>query len=167
MNLCINFCMLYYLENIEVTKCKICRHSRYKPMTGKGRTLVSRKKLRYFPIASKLQRLFMSPKTTIWLVPCHIMRWIEWWCTLPMVHAYDGETRKHFINVLPQLLVELKSMCLELYTDGFNPFRWFIAPYSYWLMILMVTSCHQGFIWGQSLCFYLQSYQVLIVQVRI
>jgi len=63
IDMCPNFCMLYYLENAEMTECMICGHSRYKPRTGKGKTLVAYKKLRYFPITCRLQRLFMSPRT--------------------------------------------------------------------------------------------------------
>jgi hypothetical protein len=55
--------MLYYLENVELTECMTCGHSRYKPRTGRGKTLVAYKKLRYFPITATLQRLFMSPRT--------------------------------------------------------------------------------------------------------
>ena len=40
-----NFCMLYYLENVEVTECTICGHSRYKPRTGRRKILVAYKKL--------------------------------------------------------------------------------------------------------------------------
>jgi hypothetical protein len=55
--------MLYYLENAEMTECMTYGHSRYKPRIGRGKTLVAYKKLRYFPITPKLQRLFMSPRT--------------------------------------------------------------------------------------------------------
>jgi hypothetical protein len=58
-----NFCMLYYLENVELTECMTCRHSHYKPKTSRGKTLVAYKKLRYFPLTPRLQRLFMSPRT--------------------------------------------------------------------------------------------------------
>jgi len=57
-----NFCMLYYLENVELIDCMTCGHSRYKPKTGGEKTLVEHKKLRYFPITYKLYKLFMSPK---------------------------------------------------------------------------------------------------------
>jgi hypothetical protein len=36
--------MLYYRENTELTECKTYRHSRYKPRTGRWRTLVAHKK---------------------------------------------------------------------------------------------------------------------------
>jgi hypothetical protein len=61
--MCPNFCMLYYLKNAELTECMTCGHSYYKPRTGMGKTLIAYKKLRYFPITPRLQRLFMSPKT--------------------------------------------------------------------------------------------------------
>jgi hypothetical protein len=34
--------------------------------------------------------------------------------------------------------VESSNVHLGLYTEGFNPFRSFVASYSYWSMILMV-----------------------------
>jgi hypothetical protein len=61
-NMCPNFCMLYYLENAELTECMTYEHSRYKPRTGRGKTLVAYKKLRYFSITPRLQRLFMSSR---------------------------------------------------------------------------------------------------------
>jgi len=64
IDMCPNFCMLYYLENTELTECMTCGHySRYKPRIGRGKILVTYKKIRYFPITPKLQRLFMSPRT--------------------------------------------------------------------------------------------------------
>jgi hypothetical protein len=63
IDMCPNFCMLYYLENVELTECMTCGHSGYKSRTGREKTLVAYKKLRYFPITPKLQRLFMSPRT--------------------------------------------------------------------------------------------------------
>jgi len=37
ISMCPNFCMLYYLENIEPTECRSYGHSYSKPRTGKGR----------------------------------------------------------------------------------------------------------------------------------
>ena len=64
ISMCPNICMLYCLENVELTEYRTCEHSCYKPKTGKGKTLVAHKKLRYFSITHKLQRLFMLSKTT-------------------------------------------------------------------------------------------------------
>jgi hypothetical protein len=63
IDMCLNFCMLYYLENAELIECMTCGHSRYKTRTGMGKTLVAYKKLRYFSITLRLRRLFMSPRT--------------------------------------------------------------------------------------------------------
>jgi hypothetical protein len=63
IDMCFNFCMLYYFENVELTKCITCGHSHYKPKTNMGKTLMAYKKLRYFSITPRMQRLFMSPKT--------------------------------------------------------------------------------------------------------
>jgi len=41
INMCSNFCMLYYLENVEMTECMTYGHSRYKPRAGRGKTLVA------------------------------------------------------------------------------------------------------------------------------
>jgi hypothetical protein len=63
IDVCPNLYMLYYLKNVELIECRTCGHACYKPRTSKGRTLVTHKKLRYFLIILRLQRLFMSPKT--------------------------------------------------------------------------------------------------------
>jgi len=54
IDMCPNFCMLYYLENVELIECMTCEHSRYKPRSGRGKTLVAYKKLRYFTITPRL-----------------------------------------------------------------------------------------------------------------
>jgi len=50
IDMCPNFCTLYYLENAKLTECMTCGHSRYKPRTSRRKTLVVYKKLRYFSI---------------------------------------------------------------------------------------------------------------------
>jgi len=55
---------MLYLENTKLTKCKTCGHSHYKPMIGRGKTIITHIKLRYFPITPRLQRLCMLPETT-------------------------------------------------------------------------------------------------------
>jgi hypothetical protein len=96
-DICPNFCKLYYLENAEMTKCTTCGHSRYKPRTGMGKTLVAYKKLRYFPITPRLQRLFMSPRTA------EHMTWHQAHDVVDgvMVHPSNGEVWKLFNSVHP------------------------------------------------------------------
>jgi len=132
IDMCHNFCMLYYLENDEMTECMTCGHSRYKPRTGRGNTLVAYKKLRYFPITSRLQRLFMSPRTA------EHMTWHQSHDVVDGVMVHPSEAWKYFNSMHPHFSAESRNMHLELCTDGFNPFRSFAAPYSCWLVILTV-----------------------------
>jgi hypothetical protein len=126
--------MLYCLENVELTEYRTCEHSRYKPKTGKGKTLVAHKKLRYFPITYKLQRLFMLSKTT------EHMTWHQSHDAVDgvMVHPFDGEAWKHFNNVHPSFSNASRNVRLRLCTDRFNSFGSFAASYSWWLVILTV-----------------------------
>jgi hypothetical protein len=136
IDMCPNFCMLYYLENVKMTECMTCGHSRYKPRTGRGKTLVAYKKLRYFPITSKLKRLFMSPSTT------EHMTWHQSHDAVDgvMVHPSD----RHFNSVHPHFSAELRNVHLGLCTDIFNPFGSFAAPYSCWPVILTVYNLPPG-----------------------
>jgi hypothetical protein len=62
IDMCPNFCMLYYIENTELIECRTCGHAYYKPKTSRKITLVAHRKLIYFLITYKLQRLFMTLK---------------------------------------------------------------------------------------------------------
>jgi len=44
IDMCPNVCMLYYLENVELTKCRTYGHSCYKPRTDREKTLIAHKK---------------------------------------------------------------------------------------------------------------------------
>ena len=102
--------MLYYLENAEMTECITCGHSRYKPRTGRGKTLVAHIKLRYFPITPRLQRLFMSPRTA------EHMTWHQAHDAVDgvMVHPSDGKVWKLFNSVHPHFSAELRNVRLGL-----------------------------------------------------
>jgi hypothetical protein len=95
--MCPNFCMLYYLEDAKLTKCRTCGHSRCKPRIGREITLITHKKLRYFLIIPKLQRLFMLPKTA------EHMTWHQSYNVMDEVVVYpsDSEAYKHFNSVHP------------------------------------------------------------------
>jgi hypothetical protein len=88
INMCLNFCMFYYLENTDLIKCKTCGHAWYKPRIGKGRNLVTHRKLRYFPLTSRLQRLFMSTKIVEHMTWNHSHDAVD----RAMKHLFDGET---------------------------------------------------------------------------
>jgi len=84
----LNFCILYYLENVDLTECRTCGHTWYKPKTGTGKSLVAHKKMRYFPITLKLQMLFMSPKTIEHITWHHSYKAVDG----VMMHHFNGET---------------------------------------------------------------------------
>jgi len=136
--MCLNFYMLYYLENVELIECMTCGHSRYKPKTGTGKTIVAYKKLRYFPITPRLQRLFMSPRTA------QHMTWHQSHDVVDgvMVHPSDGVHGKHFNSVHPHFSAESRNVRLGLCTDEFNLFGSFTAPYSCWRSYSWFTTCH-------------------------
>jgi hypothetical protein len=123
IDMCPNFCMLYYLENVEMIGCMTCGHSCYKPRTSRGKTLMAYKKLRYFPITSRLQRLFMSPRTA------KHMTWHKSHDAVDevMVYPSNGEAWKHFNSVHPHFSTESRNVHLALCIDGFNPFGSFAA----------------------------------------
>ena len=137
----LNFCMLYYLENTELIECMTCEHSRYKPRTGKGKILVAyKKKLRYVSVTPRLQMLFMSSRTA------EHMTWHQSYDAVDrmMVHHFDIEACKHINSVHSHFLVESRNVRLGLCTDRFNPFGSFVAPYSCWLVILTVYNLPPG-----------------------
>jgi len=140
IDMCPNLFMLYYLENVKLTECITCGHSRYKPRTGREKTLVAYKKLRYFPITPRLQRLFMSPRTA------EHMTWHQSHDAVDgvMMHLSDGEARKHFNSVHPHFSVESRNVRLGLCTDGFNPFGSFATPYSCGRSYSRFITCHRG-----------------------
>jgi len=113
IDMCPNFCMLYYLENAEMTECMTCGHSRYKPRTGRGKTLVAYKKLRYFPITPRLQRLFMSPRTAEHMTCYQAHHAVDG----VMVHPSDGKAWKCFNSVHPHFSAESRNVRLGLCTD--------------------------------------------------
>ena len=53
---CLNDCILYRGDYLESTSCPTCTTSRYKDPNKK----LSHKVLRYFPLAPRLQRLYMT-----------------------------------------------------------------------------------------------------------
>jgi hypothetical protein len=132
--------MLYYLKNAELAECMTCGHSRYKPRIDRGKTLVAYKKLRYFSITPRLQRLFMSSRTAE-----HII-WHQSYDAVDgvMVHPSNDEAWKHFNSMHPHFSVESRNVRLGLCTHGFNPFRSFTAPYSCWPVILMIYNLPLG-----------------------
>ena len=133
---CENDCMLYYGDvNKDKRSCDICGTSRYREQRKKKGKDVPRKILRYFPIAPRLQRLFMST---------HTAEDMRWHSTRDIVegqltHPADGLEWKNFDNKHPSFAEEVRNVRLGLATDGFNPFNGpYTKPYSTWPVIIVV-----------------------------
>jgi hypothetical protein len=76
--------------------------------TSRGKTLVAYKKLRYFPITSRLQRLFLSLRTAehmTWHQSDDVVDGVK-------VHPSDSEAWKHFNSVHPHFSAELRNVRL-------------------------------------------------------
>jgi hypothetical protein len=55
-----------------------------------------------------------------------------------MLHHFDGEAWKQFNRVYPQFFLKPWNICVGLYTNEFNLFGSFVAPYFYWSVILII-----------------------------
>ena len=97
--------------------------------------------LRYFPLASRLQRLYMSSKTAM-----H-MRWHKEGVRRDSVvisHPTDGEAWKQFDLMHPEFSSDCRNIRLGLCTDGFNPFTSSSTPYSCWPIFLTLYNLPPG-----------------------
>ncbi|GJX86192.1 uncharacterized protein Tco_0336966 [Tanacetum coccineum] len=113
---CKNHCMLFYGKvDSLLSKCKVCGHSRYK---NGGRNNVPNLVLTYFPIAPRLQRMYMSKKMSKEMTWHHDHKTDS----NKMVHPSDGKAWKHFDSThYSSFSKEIQNVRLGLCTDGFNP----------------------------------------------
>ncbi|KAL2492096.1 Uncharacterized protein Adt_27724 [Abeliophyllum distichum] len=126
-------CALFWKEHEFASRCPECDEPRYKPNAGKGKK-VPQKVLRYFPLKTRLQRLFISRHTAIdmrW----HSERRVEVEGVLR--HPADGEAWKEFDKLYPEFMRDPRNVRLGLATDGFNPFGNMHNSYSMWPVILV------------------------------
>ena len=161
--MCPNFYMLYYIENTNLTECRTCGYARYKSSTGKERTLVRYRKLRYFSITLRLQRLFKSPNIIEHMIWHHSHNAVD----EVMMHPFNGEAWNQFSMVHLQFLMERHNICVRLCIGRFNTFGSFVTPYSCWLVILKVYNLLSEMCMRPTSCSYLWSYLMLIVYVEL
>ena len=119
---CLNGCMLFWKEDINLRHCKICNQERYKPRKKKGKE-VPYKRMHYLPITPRLQRLYAS-SVTAQHMRWHGMRTQE---EGTLTHPADGDAWKHFDQKYPDFTSEIRNVRLDLCMDGFSPFSkiWF------------------------------------------
>ncbi|XP_057999031.1 uncharacterized protein LOC131177881 [Hevea brasiliensis] len=113
---CTNGCMLYWAEDSELTNCKFCDHPRFKRHSrgsSNFQTNVPHKKMYYFPLTQRLQRLYASNATA------KEMRWHAEHDHEDgvMRHCSDAITWKHFNKTHPSF-VEEEYMFLTVIVPG-------------------------------------------------
>ncbi|XP_059627617.1 uncharacterized protein LOC132270456 [Cornus florida] len=129
---CINDCILFLKEYENNEFCPRCGESRYKSHEGKGKK-IPQKILRYFPLKSRLQRLFMSRKIS------SDMRWHKEKRvkeTNIFRHPADSMTWEEFDIRHPWFSAEPRNVRLGLASDRFNPFSNMSNSYSMWPVIV-------------------------------
>ncbi|KAK2383561.1 hypothetical protein QL285_070997 [Trifolium repens] len=132
---CTNGCLLYYKEDIHLTECRVCQAPRYVPRRkGMGNHKdVPQKRMFYFPIIPRLQRLYASKESA------SQMRWHRNNISNPNIlrHPSDGKAWKHFDEVYPDFALESRNVRLGLCSDGFTPYtQASSSPYSCWPIIV-------------------------------
>ncbi|KAL4273495.1 hypothetical protein GQ457_13G017720 [Hibiscus cannabinus] len=141
---CVNDCILYRKKYENAKSCPTCGESRWKngdksenKTNQQGqRKMVAQKILRYFPITSRLQRLYMSSK---------IAKEMTWHKQNPcsdgsMRHPADSEVWKNFDILHPSFAADPRNIRLGLASDGFNPFSNMSSSYSVWPVVLIPYS---------------------------
>ncbi|KAL6550570.1 hypothetical protein OROMI_021058 [Orobanche minor] len=125
---CINHCFLYYKDGLHLDKCPTCGESRYEARRGKGKR-VPQRKMWFFPLTERLQRLYMSRKTAehmTWHVKCKRR-------SDPVIHPAGSEQWAHFDEIFPDFASEICNVRLGLCTDGFDPHHGTTtSPHSIW-----------------------------------
>ncbi|KAG8384356.1 hypothetical protein BUALT_Bualt04G0109600 [Buddleja alternifolia] len=121
---CPNNCMLFRGKDDGLNRCEICNSSRYKD-NGKK---TAAKRMRYFPLKQRLQKLFMSSKTA------SLMRWHadERIDDGKFRHPADALAWKDFDIKNPLFASDARNIRMGLTSDGFNPFRMMNVSYSTW-----------------------------------
>ncbi|XP_019248394.1 PREDICTED: uncharacterized protein LOC109227650 [Nicotiana attenuata] len=137
---CTNNCMLYWKEDSLLDSCKVCGASRWKIDRQSGETRnkkgkkIEAKTLRYFPLKPRLQRLFMSIKTSS-LMTWHTDKRVD---DGIIRHPADSMAWKSFDELHPSFAVEPRNVRFGLASDGFQPFRNSKTSYSIWRVVLIL-----------------------------
>ena len=132
---CNNDCILFWKEHANADSCPKCKASRWKSQKKKPDGIhaqkVPMKVLRYFPIAKRLQRLFLTAKSAT------DSRWHDEGRTRDglLRHPADSPAWKHFDGRHIDFAGDSRNIRLIITTDGFNPFRSMNCSYSVWPVI--------------------------------
>ena len=139
--------MLYSKEHANANKCIMCGALRWKSSNvhhtdefnqSSKKKKIHAKVLRYFPLKPRLQRLYMSSKTT-----SH-MKWHVDGCMRGemMRHLVESLAWKNFDKVHPSFAQEPRNVKLDLASDGLNPFGNMSISYTCGLWFLFHITYH-------------------------
>ncbi|XP_012846911.1 PREDICTED: uncharacterized protein LOC105966882 [Erythranthe guttata] len=126
---CHNNCMLFRGEDEKLDKCEICGGARYVDDVTK----IAKNQMRYFPLKPRLQKLFMSSKTSS-LMRWHAEKRID---DGILRHPADSQAWKNFDERNPTFASDIRNVRLGLATDGFNPFGTMNVSNSIWPVVLL------------------------------
>jgi len=118
--------MCYFGRHTKKDNCPICEASRWKDPENKK---VPAKVLRHFPLKPRLQRLFVSKKSSEEVQWHKLKRKPN---EKEMTHPADGKAWEDFDKCWPDFAKDARNLRLGLATDGFNPFGNMSSSYSMW-----------------------------------
>ncbi|XP_055961459.1 uncharacterized protein LOC130015401 [Mercurialis annua] len=128
----------------DLTHCKVCTFPRWKPVTksnsAKRRANIPYKKMFYFPLTPRLQRLYAS-KATANHMTWHTEHEME---DEKMCHPSDSPAWKWFSGLHTDFADETRNIILGLCTDGFQAFGCYGTQYSSWPVIVTPYNLPHG-----------------------
>ena len=126
IHVCPNNCVLFRKTYAGLDNCPVCKASRWKDPEKKK---IPAKVLRHFPLIPRLQRLFVSKKSSEEVQWHKLKRKHN---EKEMTHPADGKAWEDFDKCWPDFAEDARNLRLGLATDGFNPFSNMSSSYSMW-----------------------------------
>ncbi|KAM6542385.1 hypothetical protein CsatB_006832 [Cannabis sativa] len=120
---CKNDFMLYRKDHVNDTECQVCSTPRSEA-----------KVLRHFPLIPRLQRLFMSSKTSDFMTWHHQKDYVNDGC---MRHPRDSPAWMTFDHKYKDFAADPRNVRLGLASDGMNPFKTLSVSHSTWPVIMI------------------------------
>ncbi|XP_074377270.1 uncharacterized protein LOC141718785 [Apium graveolens] len=130
--------MLFYGDDKDNSCCRYCGISRYKDAKEGGSNTILRNVLRYFPLTTRLKRLYMFARTA------EHMKWYKNRVVTEGVHTHpaDGEEWKEFDKNYPDFSQDIRNVRLGLTTYGFPPYsNGTSGIYSVWPVLIQLWQC--------------------------
>jgi hypothetical protein len=133
IDVCKDNCIFFYKEHKDETKWLKCDKSRLVEVINedgeKVMTKVAHKQLRYMPLTTRMELLFISNKTA------RHMRWHKKGVrenNQVMVHPSDSEAWKALDDFDADFIRDAWNVHIRLATNGFSPYNTSAVSYSCW-----------------------------------